>query len=121
MKINVEEGLDKPFLTDGRHDVEITTIDEGKSEYKGIPFIACRFENEEGFVNQRFYISPGGMPILMELCQAVGVEVESGKELDTNKLKGKSLSIEVGDYTYADPETGNERTLKQASGFEALA
>ena len=121
MKINVEEGLDKPFLTDGRHEVEITHIDEGKSEYKGIPFIACRFENEEGFVTQRFYISPAGMPILMELCQAVGIQAEAKKELDTNKLLGKKVSIEVGDYTYNDPESGSERTLKQASAFEPLA
>ncbi|WP_375445367.1 hypothetical protein [uncultured Fibrella sp.] len=120
MKINVEEGLDKPFLTDGRHEVEITNIDEGTSEYKGIPFIACRFENEEGFVTQRFYISPAGMPILMELCQAADVKAEAKKELDTSLLLGKKISIEVGDYTYNDPETGNERTLKQASAFEPL-
>ena len=120
MKINVEEGLDKPFLTDGRHEVEITHIDEGKSEYKGIPFIACRFDNEEGFVNQRFYISPAGMPVLMELCQAVGIKAEANKELDTNQLLGKKVSIEVGDYSYNDPETGSERTLKQASSFEAV-
>lgn len=120
MKINVEEGLDKPFLNDGRHEVEITHIDEGKSEHKGIPFIACRFENEEGFVTQRFYISPAGMPILMELCQAAGVETEAEKELDTNQLLGQKVSIEVGDYTYTDPETGNGRTLKQASAFESL-
>lgn len=121
MKINVEMGQDKLFLPDGRHEVEITHIDEGKSEYKGVPFIACRFENEAGFVTQRFYVSPGGMPILMELCQAVGVETESGKDLDTNKLLGKKLSVEVGDYTYDSPDTGNERTLKQASAFEAVA
>jgi hypothetical protein len=120
MKINVEEGLDKPFLNDGRHEVEITHIDEGESEYKRIPFIACRFENEEGFVTQRFYISQAGMPILMALCQAAGVKAEAKKELDTSKLLGKKLSIEVGDYTYNDPETGNERTLKQASAFEAV-
>ena len=121
MKINVEEGQDKAFLPDGRHEVEITHIDEGTSEYKGVPFIACRFENEMGFVTQRFYTSAGGMPILMELCRAAGVEVESGKDLDTNRLKGKRVSIEVGDYTYENPDDGNERTLKQASAFEAVA
>ena len=121
MKINVEEGLDKPFLPDGRHEVEITNIDEGKSEYKGVPFIACRFENEDGFVNQRFYVSSGGMPILMELCQATGVETGGKDQLDTNQLKGKKVSIEVGDYTYNDPETGSERTLKQASAFQPVA
>lgn len=120
MKIKVEEGLDKPFLTDGRHTVEITQIDEGTSEYKGVPYFACRMENEEGFVTQRFYSSPAGMPIILNLCQAAGIEVSADDELDTNKLKGKQVSIEVGDYTYNDPETGNERTLKQASNFEPV-
>jgi hypothetical protein len=120
MKIKVEEGQEKPFLNDGRYDVEITHIDEGTSEYKGIPFFACRFENEEGFVTQRFYSSPAGMPIIMDLCRAAGVAVKTDEELDTNQLMGKRVSIEVGDYTYNDPETGNERTLKQAANFEAV-
>ena len=90
MKINVEEGLDKPFLSDGRHEVEITTIDEGKSECKGVPFTACRFENEEGFVQsailriaRRYAYPNGAMP--------GGIETEANQELDTNLLKGKSL------------------------------
>ncbi|MBO0934125.1 hypothetical protein [Fibrella aquatilis] len=120
MKINVEEGLDKAFLPDGRHEVEITHVDEGTSEYKGVPFFACRMENEEGFVNQRFYTSPAGMPILLELFRAVGIDAKADKDLDTNQLVGKRLAIEVGDYTYNDPETGNEKTLKQASHFEAV-
>ncbi|MBO0936908.1 hypothetical protein J2I47_10165 [Fibrella sp. HMF5335] len=119
MKINVEEGLDKPFLPDGRHEVEITHVDEGKSEYKGVPFFACRMENEDGFVSQRFYTSAAGMPIIMDLFRAVGLEIKADKKLDTNQLIGKKLSVEVGDYTYNDPENGNERTLKQASHFEA--
>ena len=60
------------------------------------------------------------MPILMKLCRAVGIEPEANQELDTNLLKGKKASVEVGNYTYNDPETGNERTLKQASAFEAM-
>ena len=120
MKINIDEGQEKSFLPDGRHTVEITHIDEGKSEYKGIPFFACRLENEDGFVSQRFYTSAAGMPIIMDLFRAVGIEVVPGKELDTSKLVGKKLSIDVGDYTYNDPESGNERTLKQASHFGAV-
>ncbi len=119
LQINVEEGLDKPFLPDGQHVVEITHIDEGTSEYKGVPFFACRMENEDGFVSQRFYLSPAGMPIVMDLFRAVGIDAEAGKKLDTNQLVGKKLSVAVGDYTYNDPENGNERTLKQASHFDA--
>ena len=120
MKINLEEGQEKAFLPDGRHDVEITHVDEGTSEYKGVPFFACRMESEDGFVSQRFYTSPAGMPIVIDLFRAAGIDVQAGKKLDTNQLVGKKLSVEVGDYTYNDPESGNERTLKQASHFEAV-
>ncbi|WP_266368836.1 hypothetical protein [Tellurirhabdus rosea] len=120
MKIDVEKGADKPFLPDGRHEVEITDIQEGSSEYKDVPFFACRFENEDGFVNQRFYLSGPGMPILMGLFKAVGIEAEEGKQLDTKQLLHKKVSIEVGERSYEAPETGNERTLKQAYGFQPV-
>lgn len=119
MKIAIEKGMDKPFLADGRHTVTITHIDEGTSEHKGIPFFACRFEAEDGFVTQRFYLSPAGMPGIVSLCQAVGIEVQEGKQMDTKQLVGKKLSIHVEDRTYNDPETGNERTLKQAFDYQA--
>lgn len=118
MKIAVDKGQDKAFLPDGRHTVTITHIDEGTSEYKGVPFFAARMENEAGFVTQRFYLSPGGMPIIMALCEAVGIEPKEGKDIDTKQLLDKDVSIEVGDYTYNNPEDGNERTLKQASNFQ---
>jgi len=120
MKIDVEKGADKPFLADGRHTVEITQIDEGSSEYKDVPFFACRFENEDGFVNQRFYLSPAGMPILLGLFKAVGIEVQDGEQLDTKQLLHKKVSIEVDERTYEVPESGNERTLKQAGNFQAV-
>lgn len=119
MKIQVEKGQDA-FLPDGRHVVEITQIDEGTSEYKEVPFFAARFENEEGFLSQRFYTSPKAMPITLGLFQAAGVPVEEGKDLDTKQLMGKKLSIEVGERSYEAPDTGNERTLKQAYGFQAV-
>ncbi len=118
MKIAVEKGQDKAFLPDGRHVVTITHIDEGTSEYKGVPFFAARFENEAGYVTQRFYLSAGGMPIIMALCEAVGIEPKAGQDIDTKQLLNKEVSIEVGDYTYHNPEDGNERTLKQASDFQ---
>lgn len=44
---------------------------------------------------------------------------EPGKDLDTKQLIGKHLSVEVSDHSYADPATGNERTIRQATGFRA--
>jgi hypothetical protein len=116
MKIEVEN--ERPFLPDGRHVVEITHIDEGTSEYKEVPFFAVRFENEEGMIVQRFYTSPKALPITLGLYQAAGVPVEEGKNVDTKQLMGKKVSIEVGERSYEAPDTGNERTLKQAYGFQ---
>ena len=118
MKIKTDQGETKPFLHNGRHEVEITQIDEGTSEYKGVAFFACRFENDEGFVEQRFYNSDQGRPILLQLFEAAGVEMK--KELDTDALLHKKVSIRVDERTYDDPQTGNEKTLKQASEFRKV-
>ncbi|TGD77952.1 hypothetical protein [Hymenobacter wooponensis] len=117
MKISVEKGQEKGFLPDGRHTVEITDIQEGQSEHQNVPFFAARMENEEGFVTQRFYTSQAAMPILLSLYAAVGIHPEAGKDLDTKQLLGKRVSVEIGEHSYPDPATGNERSIKQATGF----
>lgn len=119
MKIAVEKGQEKALLEDGQQTVTITDIEEGSSEYKGIPFFAVRFENEEGYVSHRFYQSAAGMPAIIGLFDAAGIEAQAEKELDTQQLLGKEITIEVGQRAYSDPETGNERTLKQAINFLA--
>jgi fructose-specific component phosphotransferase system IIB-like protein len=110
--------MDKPFLENGRHLVEITHIDEGTSEHKGVPFFACRFENEHGFVIQRFYNSKAGMPIIAGLFEAVNMPLSESATANTEKLIGKKLFITVEERTYEVPESDNERTLKQATGFQ---
>lgn len=118
MKIKVEEGQGKPYLNNGRHVVKITGIEEGKSEHKGVPFFSCRFENDEGFITNRFYYSEPGLPIIIDLFKNTGIEVEEGKELNTEALLGKKVSILVEDRTYDDPNTGQSKTIKQASDFQ---
>lgn len=117
MKIAIEKGQAKTLLADGQQNVTITDIEEGTSEYKGVPFFAVRFENEDGYISHRFYQSQAGMPAIVGLFDMAGIDVKEGKELDTKQLIGKDLTIEVGERAYADPETGNERTLKQAVNF----
>lgn len=114
MKVSLNE---KPFLEDGRHTVTITEVESGSSEYKDVPFFNCRFENDEGFINHRFYLSEPGQPIMAELFQAVGI---TDQDVDTDQLKDKQLSIEVYERTYDDPETGNEKTIKAARHFQAV-
>jgi hypothetical protein len=110
MKVKIDE---KPFLSEGRHVVTITEVEEGRSENKDIPFFNCRLENEAGFVNQRFYLSEPGQPILAAFMKAVGLE---GNEFDTKELKGKTLSVEVEERSYEDAE-GKGKTIKQATHF----
>lgn len=119
MKIAVEKGQDKTLLADGQQHVTITDIEEGSSEYKGIPFFAVRFENDEGYVSHRFYQSPAGMPAIISLFDMAGIEAQEGKDLDTKQLIGKKMDIEVGERSYTDPNSNNERTLKQAVNFLA--
>ncbi|WP_207434773.1 hypothetical protein [Sabulibacter ruber] len=113
MKLNIEE---KPFLPEGRHIVTVTEVEEGKSENKDIPFINCRLENEDGFVNQRFYLSEPGQPILASFLRALGIDKS---EVDTKELKGKTLSVEVEERSYEDAE-GKGKTIKQATHFEQV-
>lgn len=113
MKLKIDE---KPYLPNGRHIVQITEVEEGKSENKDVPFINCRLENKEGFVNQRFYLSEPGQPILASFLKAAGIEKTA---LDSKELKGKTLSVEVEERTYEDPE-GKEKTIKQATDFETV-
>lgn len=110
MKVNIHE---KPYLTEGRHTVKITEVEDGRSEHKDVPFFNCRLENEEGFINQRFYLSEPGQPILAAFKEAVGLEKD---EFDTKELKGKTLSVQVGERTYEDPD-GDKKTILQASHF----
>ncbi|GAB3528399.1 hypothetical protein GCM10027443_06240 [Pontibacter brevis] len=113
MKLKIDE---KPFLPNGRHVVQITEVEEGKSENKEVPFINCRLENEDGFVNQRFYLSEPGQPILASFLKAVGIEKA---EVDSKELKGKTLSVEVEERSYEDAD-GKEKTIKQATHFQEV-
>ena len=114
MKVEINE---KPFLDNGRHTVTITEVASGTSEYQDVPFFNCRFENEDGFVNHRFYLSEPGQPIMAELFQAVGI---TDDEPDTEQLKDKELSIEVHERSYDDPQSGNEKTIKAARHFQPV-
>ncbi|MGK7395003.1 MAG: hypothetical protein ACNS62_10535 [Candidatus Cyclobacteriaceae bacterium M3_2C_046] len=118
MKIKVGKGMDKPFLENGRHTVKITDIQDGLSEKKEIPFFACRFENDDGFIVHRFYNTNQGMPQIISLFEASGIEIEEGVEMDTYELRNKDVSIYVSERSYSDPDTGNDKTIKQASDFK---
>ena len=114
MEVTVNES---PRLKNGRQTVTITEVSEGRSEYKDIPFFAARMENEDGFVEQRFYDSEPSKPIIAEFMQALGME---GDKLDTENLVGKKVSVEVSERTYPDPDTGQEKTIKEAGHFERV-
>ena len=113
MKIQTQE---RPFLAIGPAHVKVTRVEDAQqSEYQGVPFITVRMENEEGFVDQRFYLSEAGEPILGEFVRAIGMKPT--EEHDTQDYVGKELLIDVEERTYEAPDTGQDRTIKQATHF----
>lgn len=60
-------------------------------------------------------MSEPGKPILASFLKAVGIEKT---QVDSKELNGKTLSVEVEERTYEDAD-GKEKTIKQASHFEA--
>ncbi len=93
-------------------------MEDGLSEKKNIPFFACRFENDDDFIMHRFYNSEPGFPQIVALFEAVGFNIEEGDEVDSKQLPNKDVSIIVSERTYSDPDTGDEKTIKQASDFK---
>lgn len=113
MKLQTTE---RPFLNVGPAHVEVTKVEEGqKSEYQGIPYLNVRLENGDGFVEQRFYLSDAGQPILAQFIQALGMD--PAEEVDTKDFVGKELTVDIEEHTYEAPDSGDERTIKQATHF----
>ena len=113
MKIKTTE---RPFLPLGPAHVRVTSVeDDQRSEYQGVPYLNVRLENEDGFVEQRFYLSEAGQPILAEFVRALGLD--PAEEHDTQDFVGRELLVDIEDYTYEAPDTGSDRTIKQATHF----
>lgn len=115
MKIHLTE---RPFLPLGPAHVTVTAVDDGGvSEYRGVPFVVARLENDEGFVEQRFYLSEAGQPILASFVRALGLDPD--RDHDTQDFVGRALLVDVAEHTYEAPDTGDERTVRQATHFRA--
>ena len=113
MKIQTTE---RPFLPLGPNHVRVVSVDDtNKSEYQGVPYLNVRLENDEGQLEQRFYLSDAGQPILGEFIRAIGLD--PSEEHDTQDFVGRELLIDVEEHTYEAPDTGDERTIKQANRY----
>ena len=107
---------ERPFLPVGPAHVEVTSVDDdNRSEYQGVPYLNVRLENGEGFVEQRFYLSEAGQPILAEFIRALGLDPAA--EHDTRDFVGRELLVDIEERTYEAPDTGQDRTIKQATHF----
>ena len=117
MKIQATE---RPRLNLGTHRVSVEAVEHvAASEYQGVPYLNVRLENEEGYLEQRFYLSEAGQPILAGFIQALGLDPE--QEHDTQDFVGKSLVLDVEEHTYTAPDNQQERTIKQGVHFRSEA
>ena len=107
---------ERPFLNIGPAHVTVASVEDGlKSEYQGTEYINVRLENADGFVDQRFYLSEAGQPILASFIQALGLD--PSEEHDTQDFVGRELLVDIEERTYEAPDTGQDRTIKQATHF----
>lgn len=76
------------ILPIGEYHVRITQYSKGTSERKGTPFFKLRFENQRGYIDQRFYMTQGGFKFISRLFEAAGVQIT-----DFNKIEEESINL----------------------------
>jgi hypothetical protein len=93
----------KPQLGIGQHRVAIAKVLHGKSSIKRTPYFVCRFENQWGYLYQRFYITEGSKLFLKRFFEAASIY---GNAVETKELLGKELFVSVETKDRVDFETG---------------
>ena len=108
-----------PRLPLGSQLVKIVAVDQVEaSEYQGVPYLNVQLENGKGSLEQRFYLSEAGQPILASFIQALGLD--PALEHQSESLVGRSLQVDIEEHTYRAPDDNNERTIKQATHFQSV-
>ncbi len=79
-------------LSTGTFDVKITSVTTGISEFKKTPYLLVRFENSDGFFEQRIYQAGNYMKLLKLLYSKAGVNTVNYDGLD---LVGCKLCIDL--------------------------
>lgn len=92
MKINISK-IPNIKLEEGYHLVSVSSVKDGI--LKGITFFECTFENENGFINRRFFLAEFGLNHLIQLLKALAVDFKRD-EIDTDEFLKKKLIIRIG-------------------------
>jgi hypothetical protein len=102
MKIDLNN-LTNGELGNGQHRVKIIKVVYGVSTKNTFPYFKCRFENQDGYIYQRFHVSEGGKLIIKRLFEAAGIY---GNKPNTKDLIGKEIIITVITKDRINFETG---------------
>ncbi len=98
------------LLKAGIHKVTITEVKDGKSEVKNTPYFSCRFENEAGYIDSRFYNTEKSNRLIINFIEVAGIKIAPDSTIDTDVLIGKELQIKIV-----------KKTHNSKSHFEAVA
>ncbi len=110
--------MDKKVLPQGEFHVRITQYSKGKSEKKGTTYIKLRFENQRGYIDQRFYFTEKSQTFLGKLFEACGLEKPSFDNLEkaSMDLLKKELLINIVETFNAF----SEKTYNDIDAFKKL-
>ena len=95
----------KPKLQTGIHLITITKVFYGKTTFSKIPYFKCKFENENGWFYQKFFLNQkaGSINFIKKLFEAAGVYTDS---INPGDLSGKQLAIHIKSRKLIDFLTG---------------
>jgi len=91
------------ILSEGIHEVKVSSITIGTNVKTGNRFFKCVFTNHYGFLPQWFYDTQASKPFLKKLFNAAGIYDEIAEVKD---LLFKNLNIHVRKSHLINPQTG---------------
>lgn len=100
-------------LQEGRHNVTITEVLEGITP-NSVEYFAPRFGNEKGSILGRLYVTEPSQFRIIELFRVCNIEYDSKKQLNTDNLIGKRLTISV------EKKERNEKVIYDVTKFEKI-
>ena len=80
-------------LKDGIQKVKITQVIKGISDLKKTPYFQCRFENQDRYLEERFYITKGSLKYIQMFYIKAGAEY---KDFNGDGLLSKELYMIIG-------------------------
>ena len=112
MRIDFSGVKDMNYLTEGKHLVKITKVEDD------IDWVDVYFIDRDGAQHkERYFLKDSVLWRLYQLAKACGAVNENKKEIDTQELLGCYVNITLAQNTFTD-KFGREKTYLQVAKVE---